>query len=99
MADAAIERGVALTTTRKTCQAAGSLGPAVCMGVLAAMVPQAGGVGEGGGAGVGLSAEAAAGLFVGSVSLGAASAGGFAASLLDVSARYSGFLYGITTGG
>ena len=41
--------------------------------------------------------QLAAALFVGSVTLGTASAGGFASSLLDISAEYSGFLYGLTT--
>ena len=36
-------------------------------------------------------------VFVITVALGAASAGGFASSLLDISKQYSGFLYGITT--
>mmetsp|Transcript_13412 Transcript_13412/g.46750 ORF Transcript_13412/g.46750 Transcript_13412/m.46750 type:complete len:110 (-) Transcript_13412:80-409(-) len=41
--------------------------------------------------------EISSALFVASVSLGGASAGGFAASLQDLSTRYSGFLYGVTT--
>jgi MFS transporter, ACS family, solute carrier family 17 (sodium-dependent inorganic phosphate cotransporter), other len=93
-ADTVLENGMPLATLRRMFQGVGSLGPAVCMAILALNV-QAGGV-EGDVVAT-LPAQAAAGLFVGSVSLGGFSAGGFASSLLDISKTYSGFLYGITT--
>lgn len=93
-ADTVLEKGIPLATVRRMFQGVGSLGPAVCMAILALNV-QAGGV-EGEVVAT-LAPQGAAGLFVGTVALGGFSAGGFASSLLDISKTYSGFLYGITT--
>ena len=63
-------------------QGVGSFGPAICMAALALNVDSTSGVE--GDVIAHMPPQLAAALFVGSVSLGAASAGGFASSLLDI---------------
>jgi hypothetical protein len=78
-ADEVLQRGVALATVRRIFQGVASLGPALCMAALALNVDSSEGdvIAH-------MPPEFAAALFVGSVSLGGASAGGFASSLLDI---------------
>jgi len=83
-ADKMISQGVELVQARKIFQGIASFGPSLCMTGLAIY-------------GTDNAPEISSALFVASVSLGGASAGGFAASLQDLSTRYSGFLYGVTT--
>eukprot|EP00283_Hemiselmis_rufescens_P004826 CAMPEP_0173429042 /NCGR_PEP_ID=MMETSP1357-20121228/7861_1 /TAXON_ID=77926 /ORGANISM="Hemiselmis rufescens, Strain PCC563" /LENGTH=418 /DNA_ID=CAMNT_0014393163 /DNA_START=86 /DNA_END=1338 /DNA_ORIENTATION=- len=86
-ADKMLCDGMDATAVRKIMQGIGSFGPLTCMAALA-LLSQDGGAG---------SPEAASALFVAAVGLGGASSAGFGASLQDISGRYSGLLYGLTS--
>lgn len=88
-ADKLIEGGMAGTDVRKVMQAVGSFGPMACMGALAvvAALDPTGSQGP----------DVSSSLFIAAVGLGAFSSAGFGTSLQDISGKYSGLLYGLTS--
>lgn len=83
---------LSMTATRKTLQAAGSVGPALCLLALAAAHEAAAAPGGA----PALEMGQAAALMMGVISLGGFQSAGFASNHQDISSRYAAVLFGVT---